>query len=127
MSIHVCAIGNLGRDPEIRRTQNDTEIASLSVGCYGGKKKDGTPRTEWLRVAVLNKHMVDRCRNLRKGTKVAIMAGTIETRQWTDQSGQDRYTTEVVVTPYKGEVLDLSPRDRPAGRDDIGATEDIPW
>ena len=127
MSIHVCAIGNLGRDPEIRRTQNDTEIANLSIACYAGKAKDGTTKTEWLRVTVFNQHMVGRCRSLRKGQPVGIMGAALETRKWQDQSGQDRYTTEVVVTPYKGEVLDLSPRDRQAGRDDTGATEDIPW
>ena len=110
----VILIGNLGRDPEVRTFQNGGRVASFSLATNdrwtdrsSGEKRE---KTEWHRVAVLNDSLVSICeRFLRKGAKVYI-EGQLETRKWQDQSGQERYTTEVVVRPYRGELTMLDAR-----------------
>ncbi len=104
----VILIGNLGRDPEVRFAQDGTKIVQLAVATSevwkdktSGERKD---RTEWHRVVVFNSHLADVSeRYLRKGSKV-YLEGQIQTRKWTDQSGQEKYTTEIVVPKYKGEI-----------------------
>ena len=110
----VILVGNLGRDPEIRSTQDGTRIANLSVATSeswrdrnSGERKE---RTEWHRVVIFNDRLVDVVEKyLKKGAKV-YLEGALQTRKWTDNSGQERYTTEVVLQKYRGELTMLDGR-----------------
>ncbi len=107
----VILVGNLGRDPEIRTFQNGGRVANLTVATSenwkdknSGEKKE---RTEWHRVVIMNEALVGVVeRFLKKGAKV-YLEGQLETRKWTDQSGAERYSTEVVLRPYRGELTML--------------------
>ncbi len=104
----VILIGNLGADPEIRRTQDGRPIANLRVATSDSWKDKTTgerrEKTEWHRVVIFNENL---CRiaeqYLKKGSKVFI-EGALQTRKWQDQSGQDRYSTEVVLQGFRGEL-----------------------
>ncbi len=110
----VILIGNLGRDPEVRHAQDGTKIVTLSVATseqwrdrQSGERRE---RTEWHRVVVFNERIADVCeRFLRKGSKVYV-EGALQTRKWQDQSGQDRYTTEIVLGKFRGELTMLDTR-----------------
>lgn len=110
----VTIIGTLGKDPEIRTFQNGGKMASFSVATsekwkdkQTGEKKE---RTEWHRISVLNDALVGIVeRFLKKGSKVYI-EGQLETRKWTDQAGVERYSTEVTLRPYHGNIIMLSPK-----------------
>jgi len=110
----VILVGNLGRDPEIRSTQDGTRVANLSVATSeswrdknSGERRE---RTEWHRVVVFNDRIVDVCEKyLKKGSKLYI-EGALQTRKWTDQSGQEKYTTEVVLQKFRGELTMLDGR-----------------
>ena len=111
----VILIGNLGADPEVRSFQNGGQVCNLSVATSENWKDRNTgerrERTEWHRVAIFNENLVRLAQQyLRKGSKV-YLEGQLETRKWQDQSGQDRYTTEVVLRPYRGELTFLDSRD----------------
>ena len=107
----VILVGNLGRDPEIRSTQDGMRIANLSVATSeswrdnaSGERKE---RTEWHRVVIFNDKLVEIVEKyLRKGSKV-YLEGALQTRKWTDNSGQERYTTEVVLQRFRGELTML--------------------
>ena len=107
-------IGNLGRDPEVRNTQSGGQIVHLSVATsetwndrQSGERRE---RTEWHRVVIFSQPLGDVAKQyLRKGSKVYI-EGQLQTRKWTDQDGRDRYTTEVVLRPYRGELTFLDSR-----------------
>lgn len=107
-------IGNLGKDPEIRTFENGGRVANMSVATsekwkdkQSGEQRE---RTEWHRVVVFNDGLVTVCENyLNKGSKV-YLEGQIETRKFTDQSGNDRYITEVVLRPYKSALVMLDSR-----------------
>lgn len=107
----VILVGNLGRDPEIRSFPNGGRVANFSVATseswkdkQTGEKKE---RTEWHRVSVLNDNLVGIVeRFIKKGSKVYI-EGQLETRKWTDKDGQEKYTTEVVLRPFRGEITML--------------------
>jgi single-strand DNA-binding protein len=110
----VILVGNLGRDPEIRTTQDGTKVGNLSLATSESWRDRNTgerrERTEWHRVVVFNERLVDVCEKyLRKGSKIYI-EGQLQTRKWTDQSGQDRYTTEVVLQRFRGELTMLDSR-----------------
>lgn len=114
-------IGHLGRDPEVRTTQRGGRVASLRVAvtdkwrAEGGERKE---RTEWVSVVIWNEKVTEVAEKyLRKGSKV-YLSGQLQTRKWTDQSGQERYSTEVVLTTYRGELVLLDWREQGAGRDD---------
>ena len=104
----VILVGNLGKDPEIRTLQSGTKIANLAVATsetwndrQTGERKE---RTEWHRVVIFNERLADIAeRFLRKGSKV-YLEGALETRKYTDQSGQEKYTTEVVLRNFRGEL-----------------------
>ena len=105
-------IGNLGKDPDIRTMPDGNKVANLSVATseHWKDKQTGERRdkVEWHRVSVYQGHLVKVCEDyLNKGDKVYI-EGQSETRKWKDQSGQDRYTTEIVLRPYKGELFLLT-------------------
>lgn len=107
----VILVGNLGRDPEIRSTQDGTKVANLSVATSESwrDKSSGERRekTEWHRVVIFNERLVDVAeRFLKKGSKLYI-EGQLQTRKWTDQSGAEKYTTEVVLQRFRGELTML--------------------
>ena len=107
----VILVGNLGRDPEIRSTQDGMRIANLAVATsetwrdkMSGERKE---RTEWHRVAIFNERLAEFAEKyLKKGRKVYV-EGALQTRKWTDNAGQERYTTEVVLTRFRGELTML--------------------
>lgn len=110
----VILIGNLGADPDIRTMQTGGRVANLSIATSESWKDKNTgerrEKTEWHRVVVFNEGIVGVCENyIRKGSKVYI-EGQLETRKWQDQSGQDKYTTEVVLRPFRGELTMLDSR-----------------
>ncbi len=126
----VILVGNLGRDPEIRSTQDGQRIANFTLATsenwrdrVSGERKE---RTEWHRVVVFNDRLSEIVEKyLKKGAKVYI-EGQLQTRKWTDQQGQERYTTEIVLTRFKGELTMLDgARDgaRDGGRMGGGASE----
>jgi single-strand DNA-binding protein len=123
----VILVGNLGRDPEIRSTQDGTRVANLSLATSeswrdkaSGERKE---RTEWHRVVIFNDKLVEIVEKyLKKGAKVYI-EGALQTRKWTDNSGQERYSTEVVLQRYRGELTMLDGRSGGSGG---GYTESAP-
>ncbi len=109
----VILIGNLGRDPEVRTTQSGTKVANLSLATSDSWKDRNTgerrEKTEWHRVVIFGNLADIAERYLKKGSKVYV-AGQLQTRKWQDQSGQDRYTTEVVLQGFNGELTMLDSR-----------------
>ncbi|MGB0695964.1 MAG: single-stranded DNA-binding protein [Rhodospirillaceae bacterium] len=109
----VILIGNLGRDPETRSFQDGSKVANLRIATSENWKDRNTgerrERTEWHSVAIFGSLADVAERYLRKGSKVYIQ-GQLQTRKWQDQSGQDRYTTEVVVRGFGGELVMLDGR-----------------
>lgn len=107
----VILVGNLGADPEIRSTQDGREIANLRVATSESWKDKMTgerrEKTEWHRVVVFNEGLINVIKNyVHKGSKLYI-EGQLQTRKWQDQSGQDRYSTEVVLQGYGGSLTML--------------------
>ena len=114
----VILVGNLGADPESRSFSNGGEVVNLSVATSETwKDRDGNrqERTEWHRVAIFNENLGRVAKNyLRKGSKV-YLEGQLQTRKWQDQNGQDKYTTEIVLQRYRGELVLLDPREGGGG------------
>ncbi|HZZ66857.1 MAG TPA: single-stranded DNA-binding protein [Phenylobacterium sp.] len=110
----VILVGNLGADPEIRSLNSGDRVANLRVATSetwrdrgSGERKE---KTEWHRVVVFNENIVKVCEQyLRKGAKVYI-EGAIQTRKWTDQSGAEKYSTEIVLQKFRGELTMLDGR-----------------
>ena len=122
----VILVGNLGRDPEVRTFQNGGKVCNLRVATSENWKDRNTgerrERTEWHSVAIFSEPLARIAEQyLRKGSKV-YLEGQLETRKWQDQSGQDRYSTEVVLRPYKGELTLLDSRGEGGGFDDRGSS-----
>ena len=115
----VILVGNLGRDPEIRSTQDGTRIANLSLATSeswrdknSGERKE---RTEWHRVVIFNEKLVEVVEKfLKKGSKIYV-EGALQTRKWTDQSGAEKYSTEVVLQRFRGELTMLDGRGEGGG------------
>ncbi len=110
----VILVGNLGRDPEVRTFQNGGKVCNLRIATSENWKDRNTgerrERTEWHSVAIFSEPLARIAEQyLKKGSKVYI-EGQLETRKWQDQSGQDRYSTEVVLRPYRGELTLLDSR-----------------
>jgi single-strand DNA-binding protein len=115
-------IGNLGRDPEVRNTQGGDKIVNLSIATSESwtDKRSGERResTEWHRVVIFSNGLADVAdKYLQKGDKVYV-EGKLQTRKWQDQSGQDRYTTEIVLQPYNGKLVMLDSRRNGDGHGD---------
>lgn len=113
----VILVGNLGRDPETRATQDGREITNLTIATSDSWKDKQTgerkEKTEWHRVVILNDNLVTVAKNyLKKGSKVYI-EGSLQTRKWTDKDNQERYSTEVVLQGYGSNLTML---DRPSDR-----------
>lgn len=115
----VILIGNLGKDPEVRSMQNGGKVCNLRIATSetwkdrnSGERQE---RTQWHQVVIFNEALIGVAeRFLRKGSKVYI-EGQLETRKWTDQSGAEKYTTEVVLRPYRGELTMLDGREGGGG------------
>ena len=110
----VILIGNLGADPEVRSFPNGGQVCSLRLATSETWKDRNTgerrERTEWHRVEIYSEPLVRVAQQyLRKGSKIYV-EGQLETRKWQDQSGQDRYTTEVALRPYRSELTMLDSR-----------------
>ena len=107
----VTLIGNLGKDPEIRNSQAGGKIASFTLATSeswndrsSGQRQE---RTEWHRIVIFGDGLSGVVEEyLKKGSKVYV-EGALQTRKWTDQSGQDKYTTEIVLQPYNGKLIML--------------------
>ncbi|MEZ5934223.1 MAG: single-stranded DNA-binding protein [Alphaproteobacteria bacterium] len=104
----VILLGNLGRDPEVRQTQDGTKIVHLAVATSERwrDRQSGEPRekTEWHRVVIFNERLGEVAEKyLSKGRQVYV-EGQLQTRKWTDQSGQEKYTTEIVLQRFRGEL-----------------------
>ena len=122
----VILVGNLGRDPEVRQTQDGRPIVQLSIATSETWRDKGSgerrERTEWHRVVIFNENLCKVAQDyLTKGRKVYI-EGTLQTRKWQDQSGQDKYTTEVVLGNFRGELQILDSRGSVQG--DSGGGQD---
>lgn len=118
----VIIVGNLGRDPEVRNFPSGGRVVNLNVATSetwkdkaSGERKE---RTEWHSVAIFNEPLGKIAEQyLKKGSTVYI-EGQLETRKWQDQAGADRYTTEIVLRPFRGELTLLGGRGDGGGRDD---------
>ena len=123
----VILVGNLGKDPEIRRTQDGRPIANLSVATSESWRDKATgerkEKTEWHRVVIFNEGL---CRiaeqYLKKGSKV-YLEGQLQTRKWQDQSGQDKYTTEVVLQNFNSNLTMLDKAGERGGGGDFGSSD----
>lgn len=107
----VILVGNLGRDPEVRYGQDGSKIVQLNLATSDSWNDKATgerrERTEWHRVVVFNDRLADVCEKfLTKGSKVYI-EGQLQTRKWTDQAGVEKYTTEIVLPKFRGEMTML--------------------
>ena len=121
----VILVGNLGADPKVSNTANGTKIVNLNIATSDvwkdkttGERKE---RTEWHRVVIFNTQLADIAeRYLRKGSKV-YLEGQLQTRKWEDNNGQERYTTEIVLQNYSGNLVLLDGRGdgAPAGGNDV--------
>ena len=109
----VILVGNLGRDPEIRMSAAGQKIAHLSVATsdtWRDKSGERQEKTEWHRVVIFNSNLADFSEKyLKKGSKVYV-EGSLQTRKYTDASGQERYTTEVILGNFRGELVILEGR-----------------
>jgi single-strand DNA-binding protein len=120
----VILVGNLGKDPEIRTLNSGDRVANLTIATSetwrdkaSGEKKE---KTEWHRVVIFNDNLVRVAENyLRKGSSVYI-EGSLQTRKWADNSGVEKYSTEVVLQKFRGELTMLGGRGGDAERDEAG-------
>lgn len=122
----VILIGNLGKDPEVRRMNSGEPVVNLRIATSENWKDKATgekrERTEWHNVVIFNENIARVAEQyLRKGSKVYV-EGSLQTRKWTDQSGQEKYTTEIVLQRYRGELTILGGSG--AGGGDMGAGMD---
>lgn len=125
----VILVGNLGKDPEIRRTQDGRPVANLRIATTESWRDKTTgerrEKTEWHSVVIFSENLCKVAEQyLRKGSKVYI-EGQLQTRKWQDQSGQERYTTEVVLQGFNGQLTMLDGRPggglQEGGQSDYGA------
>jgi len=125
----VILVGNLGKDPEVRRMTSGEPIVNLSVATSeswrdksSGERKE---KTEWHRVVIFNKNLAEVAEKyLRKGSKV-YLEGSLQTRKWTDKDGAEKYSTEVVLQNFNGTLVMLDGRSEGGGgsRERVGASE----
>jgi single-strand DNA-binding protein len=123
----VILVGNLGDDPEVRSLNNGGEVVNMRVATSENwKDKDGNrqERTEWHRVVIFNENLGRVAKSyLKKGSKV-YLEGQIQTRKWQDQSGQDKYSTEIVLQRFRGELVLLDSRGSGGGGGGFGGGDD---
>ena len=134
----VLLIGHLGADPEVRRMSSGDPVVNMRLACSDSWKDKATgerrEKTEWVNVVIFNEGLAKVAENyLRKGSKVYV-EGSLQTRKWQDQSGADKYTTEVVLQKFRGELVLLDSKggaqdSAPAGRGHQSdpLEDDVPW
>jgi single-strand DNA-binding protein len=115
----VILVGNLGKDPEVRRMQSGDPVVNLSIATSESWRDKGSgerkEKTEWHRVVIFNKNLAEVAEKyLRKGAKV-YLEGQLQTRKYTDKDGQERYSTEVVLQNFRGELQMLDSRGEGGG------------
>ena len=122
----VIVVGNLGRDPEIRAMPNGDRVANLSVATSetwkdksSGERKE---KTEWHRVTIFNDNIVKVVEQYVKKGSTVYIEGQLQTRKWTDQQGVEKYSTEIVISRFKGELTMLGGRSE--GGEARGATQE---
>ena len=123
----VILVGNLGKDPEVRRMTSGEPVVNLSIATSeswrdkaSGERKE---KTEWHRVVIFNKNLAEVAEKyLRKGSKVYV-EGQLQTRKWTDKDGAEKYSTEVVLQNFRGELTMLDGRGGEGGGGGRGAAE----
>jgi len=116
----VILVGNVGNEPEIRSFQNGGRVANISLATSESWKDKNTgerkDKTEWHRISVTNEGLIKVIENyVHKGSKLYI-EGQLETRKWQDANGQDKYSTEIVLRPYRGELTMLDARGQGQGQ-----------
>lgn len=124
----VILVGNLGADPEIRRLNSGDPVVNLRIATGESWRDKNTgerrEKTEWHQVVIFNDNLAKVAENyLKKGAKV-YLEGQLQTRQWEDQSGQKRYTTEIVLQKYRGEMQMLDSRGQ-GGQDNAGGGQNF--
>ena len=124
----VILVGNVGRDPEIRSTQDGTKVANLSLATSENWRDKNTgerkERTEWHRIVIFNERLADVVEKyVKKGAKLYI-EGALQTRKWTDNTGAEKYTTEVVLQRFRGDLTMLDSRGGGGGTS-AGAPDDM--
>lgn len=114
----VILVGNLGKDPEARSMNNGGEVVSFTLATsetWNDRDGNRQEKTEWHNIVIFNENLGKVAKNyLRKGQK-AYLEGQLQTRKWTDQNGNDRYTTEIVLQRFRGELVLLSGREGGSG------------
>ena len=123
----VILVGNLGKDPEVRRMTSGDPVVNLSIATSeswrdkaSGERKE---KTEWHRVVIFNKNLAEVAEKyLRKGAKVYV-EGQLQTRKWTDKDGAEKYSTEVVLQNFRGELTMLDGKNGGEGGGGRGASE----
>ena len=120
----VILVGNLGKDPEVRAMQNGDKVVQLSIATSerwkdknSGEQRD---RTEWHRVVIFNQFHVKIAEQYLKKGNTIYLEGQLQTRKWVDQNGQDKYTTEIVLQAFKGELTLLGSRNNDVSLEDHG-------
>ena len=125
----VVLVGNLGRDPEVRHTNSGQKITHLSVATsdtWKDKNGERQERTEWHRVVIFNPTLAELAEKyLHKGSKVYV-EGSLQTRKFTDASGQEKFTTEVVLSSYRGDLVMMDARTGMPGEAGEASTGDMP-
>ena len=119
----VIILGSLGKDPEVRNFQNGGKVVNLRVATserYKDREGNQQERTEWHSVAIFNEKLGEIAeRYLKKGSQV-YLEGQLETRKWTTNEGQERYSTEIVLRQFRGELTLLGGRNQGGGGDEAG-------
>jgi len=115
----VILVGNLGADPEVRHLNSGDPVVNLRIATsesWKGKDGEKQERTTWHQVVIFNEHIAKVAENyLKKGSKI-YLEGQLQTRKWQDQSGNDRYSTEIVLQRYQGELVLLGSKDANEGQ-----------
>lgn len=125
----VILVGNLGRDPEVRAMQSGDKVCNLSLATSETWKDRNTgerrEKTEWHRVVLFDQRLIEVAeRYLKKGSKIFV-EGQLQTRKWTDQQGQEKYSTEVVLQRFRGELTMLDTRGGGSGGGGGGDYDDM--
>ena len=125
----VILVGNLGRDPEIRTMQNSNRVANLSVATserwFDKQANERREKTEWHRVVIFDEKLIDVAEQyLQKGSKI-YLEGQLQTRKWTDQSGVDKYSTEVVLQRFRGVLTMLDSKGDAGGASGSDMSGDV--
>jgi single-strand DNA-binding protein len=125
----VILVGNLGKDPDVRRTTSGDPIVNFTLATSENWRDKATgerkERTEWHRVVIFNENLAKVAEQyLHKGSKVYV-EGQLQTRKWTDKDGNEKYTTEVVLSRFRGELQMLDSRDSGSSREAL-STQDTP-